>query len=90
MEWEQLQGRAFALPETLQLDEVIEALNARLDDEQRRHLEQIQTAFGESVLEFTDKVLQNNLGIRKLGEVSSPVRAYILVDGAADAQLQAA
>ena len=83
-EWERIQDRTFAIPETLELKEVVEVISTAmcLDDEQRHALEKVQTAFGETALNVAERILNANvgaLGLRKLGEVKEPVPAVILL-----------
>ncbi len=83
-EWEKLRDRAFAVPETLNLKEVVETIENTLcpDEEQRHRLEQLQAGRAEDALVVVDRILQDNvgtLGLKKLGEVNEPVRAYILL-----------
>jgi hypothetical protein len=83
-EWEKLRARAFAVPETLNLKEVVETIDAAVcpDEEQRHRLDQMQSGRAEDALIVVDRILQGNvgtLGLKKLGEVNEPVRAYILL-----------
>lgn len=83
-EWEKIRDRAFAVPETLNLKEVVETIENTVcpDEEQRHRLEQLQSGRAEDALVVLDRILQDNvgtLGLKKLGEVNEPVRAYILL-----------
>jgi hypothetical protein len=83
-EWEKIRDRAFAVPETLNLKEVVETIESTvcLDEEQRHRLEQVQSGQAEDALVVVDRILKDNigtLGLKKLGEVNEPVRAYILL-----------
>jgi hypothetical protein len=83
-EWERLRARAVAIPETLETDELIAALEGvlTLDQEQRHALRQLRRHTGQTALDTVDEILGGDvggLGLEKLGEVSEPVRAYVLV-----------
>lgn len=83
-EWEKLRSRAFAVPETLNLKEIVETIDGAVcpDEEQRHRLDQVQSGRAEDALMVVDRILQDNigtLGLKKLGEVNEPVRAYILL-----------
>jgi hypothetical protein len=83
-EWEKVRDRMFAVPETLNLKEVVETIENTVcpDEEQRHRLEQIQSGRAEDALVVVDRILQDNVGtlnLKKLGEVNEPVRAYILL-----------
>src|ERR1051325_3492622 len=95
VEWERVRERTFAIPETLEPQEVVEAIaNATdLDDEQRYQLDKVEKVFGETALNVLDKILAQNigaLGLQKLGEVTEPVGAYILLAPAASVPAGAA
>lgn len=83
-EWEKLRDRTFAVPETLKLDEIVETIQSAVpvDEEQQHRLEQLKAGQVESGLEIMDRILNDNvatLGLKKVGEVQEPVRAYILL-----------
>jgi hypothetical protein len=83
-EWERVQDRAFAIPEPLDVKEVIEAIETvmSLDEEQRHTLEKLTTSFGETAVNVAQRILSENiggLGLQKLGEVKEPVPAVILL-----------
>lgn len=83
-EWEKIRDRAFAVPETLKLDEIVEAIQCTVpvDEEQQHRLDQLRAGQVESGLEIVDRILNDNvatLGLKKVGEVQEPVRAYILL-----------
>jgi len=83
-DWERLRPRVFAIPETLELKEVIEAISnaAKLDEEQRHQLDKVEKAFGETALNVMENILRQNigtLGLQKLGEVKEPVGALIFL-----------
>jgi hypothetical protein len=81
--FESRQTSLLAVPETLVLKEVIATLSEglNLDDEQRHQLEQVESSFGQSGIEILANILERNvgaLGLKKIGEVQEPVRAWIL------------
>jgi hypothetical protein len=83
-EWEPLRERAFAIPETLSAEEIVETINnvRPLDEEQQHVLAKVQPAFGETAVDLMEKILAQNigtLGLVKLGEVREPVQALILL-----------
>jgi hypothetical protein len=83
-DWERVQARAVAIPETLETEELIEALEGvlTLDQEQRHTLRQLRRHNGQTALDTVDEILGQNiaaLGLEKRGEVSEPVRAYVLL-----------
>ena len=85
-DWERLRSDTFAIPETMELKEIVAAIEAAttLDHEQRHQLEKTEIFFGETALDVLEKILGNKsiaLGLQKSGEVSEPVRAFILVAG---------
>lgn len=82
-DWEHRQSTVLAIPETLELKEVIASLNdaLELDDEQRHQLDQVETSFGQTGIDIMGTILERNvgsLGLKKLAEVREPVRAWIL------------
>ena len=88
-EWEEIQPRVFAVPETLTEGEVRAALqeNCQLDEEQTHRLEQIKLTFGQTALDFMRQVVEENrgaLGLKRLGAVQEPVPAEIFLVEAAD------
>ncbi len=83
-EWERIRQRALVVPETLQADEVFEALEAAmpLDQEQRHTLKKLRKADCDTALDFIDSILKDNvagLNLKKTGEVQEPVHAYIFL-----------
>ncbi|MDB6058442.1 MAG: hypothetical protein JWO95_2286 [Verrucomicrobiales bacterium] len=83
-EWERIQDRTFAIAETLEPEEIIEAIESvvTLDEEQRHVLNQLRRGNAETALDLIDEIiLQNTAGLclQKTGEVQEPVRAYILL-----------
>ena len=83
-QWERLQTRAVAIPETLETEELIQALEGvlTLDQEQRHTLRQLRRHNGQTALDTVDEILARNtaaLGLEKHGEVAEPVRAYVLL-----------
>src|SRR5439155_22057557 len=83
-EWERVEARAVAIPETLETVELIEALEEALtlDQEQRHTLRQLRRPTGQTALDTVDEILARNtaaLGLEKHGEVAEPVRAYVLL-----------
>jgi hypothetical protein len=83
-EWEKICDRAVALPETLELKEIVETLDTALtlDAEQRHQLEKLPASFGENGIDIAQKIVAENiagLGLIKLGEVTEPVRAWIVL-----------
>lgn len=83
-DWERLRSRVFAIPETMELKELIEALEGQLDldAEQTHQLAKLEKPFGETAVDVMNRILEQNigaLGLEKLGEVTEPVRALILI-----------
>ena len=83
-EWDEIQHRVFAVPETMTEVEVREALesNCDLDEEQTHRLEQIKLTFGQTALDFMRQVLDGNigaLGLKRLGAVQEPLPAEIFL-----------
>jgi len=83
-EWEKICNRAVALPETLELKEIVETLDAALvlDAEQRHQLEKLPISFGDNGIDIAQKLITENLaslGLVKLGEVTEPVLAWIVL-----------
>lgn len=82
-QWEPREGSVFAIPETLELKEVIETLECALslDEEQRHQLSRLEAGFGRTGLDVIEDIFQRDvgaLGLKKIGEVQTPVRAWIL------------
>lgn len=82
-EWERIRERTLAIPETMDVREVSEAMQntLNLDEEQRHQLGQVTAAFGETGVDLTRRILTQNigaLGLEALGEVQEPVHAIIL------------
>ena len=83
-EWENIRSQVFAIAETLSLDEIIETIDGHLDleEEQREQLKKVSKNSDEDGTVVIGKILvQNiaNLDLKKLGEVTEPVRAIILL-----------
>src|SRR5688572_4898918 len=84
VEWERIHHRAFAIPETLSLKEVVETieLTGYLDEEQEHALKKVEGSFSESGIDLAKKIITQNvggMGLKQLGEVSEPVPAWILL-----------
>jgi hypothetical protein len=87
VEWEKIHSRAVVIPETFELKEIIEILDGAtcllsLDTEQRHQLEKLPLHFGENGIDIARKLLAENvagLGLVKVGEVTEPVPAWILL-----------
>jgi hypothetical protein len=82
-EWEFIQNRVAAIPETLTVKEVIEVIQdyASLDNEQEHQLQQITTSFGETAVDVVQRIVQQNIATLKLkvlGETQEPVRALVV------------
>ncbi len=82
-EWEKIRECAFAVPETMDVKEVSEAIAGMvtLDEEQRHALDKLEKTFGETGVDVTRKIVARNiasLGLETLGEVREPVPALIL------------
>jgi hypothetical protein len=83
-EWESLQPRVVVIPETLEAEELVETFEDALplDQEQRHTLRQLRKQNWHTALETVDDILVHNvaaLGLEKRGEVSEPVRAYVVL-----------
>jgi hypothetical protein len=83
-EWERIEHRVFAVPETLTAEEVREILteHCRLDEEQTHKLEQIKLNFGQTALDFMRVAMEGDpgsLGVKRLGAVSEPVGAELFL-----------
>lgn len=88
-EWDEIQHRVFAVPETMTGAEVREALelNCDLDEEQTHRLEQIKLTFGQTALDFMRQVMDGNVGaleLKRLGSVQEPLPAEIFLVEARD------
>lgn len=88
-EWDEIQHRVFALPETFTEEEVRETLQVHcdLDEEQTHRIGQIKLAFGETALDFMRQVVDDSigsLGLKRLGSVQEPVTAEIFLVEATD------
>lgn len=84
VEWERIHHRAFAIPETLTLKEVVEMieLTGYLDDEQEHALKKLESSFSETGIDLAKKIINQNIGgmgLKQIGEVSEPVPAWILL-----------
>jgi hypothetical protein len=93
-EWERLQARAVVVPETLEIEELVETLDEALtlDQEQRHALRQLRKHTGQTALELADEIVIGNvaaLGLEKRGEVREPVRAYVLLTPIPEAAAEA-
>lgn len=84
VEWDEIEARVFAVPETLTEAEVREVLerSGELDEEQTHRLGQIKLTFGQNALDFMRQVVEGNvgsLGLKRLGSVREPVPAEIFL-----------
>lgn len=82
-DWERIRDRTFAIPETMDVKEVSEAMQdaLSLDEEQSHQLGKVTASFGETGVDVTRRILKENigaLGLEALGEVREPVHALIL------------
>jgi hypothetical protein len=94
-EWQRLQNRLFAVPETYDLKEVINALSyavpSSLNDRQLFVLNQLETSLGDDGIVLVNKIMTKNiadLGLKQIGEVKEPVHAWIMVAGERPAEEQ--
>jgi hypothetical protein len=83
-DWERRAHRAVVIAETFDRQDIVEVLDGHLmlDEEQRHRLEKFETQFGESGLDLVQRLLtQDAAGLKLIrhGEVSEPVRAFILL-----------
>jgi hypothetical protein len=83
-EWERIQTRTFAIAETLELKEIIEIIsgNVELDEAQQQQLGKVQKNSGEDAIAVMERILDQNiatLGLKKIGGVTEPVRALIML-----------
>lgn len=85
-EWQRLQNRLFAVPETFELKEVINAISyavpAALNEKQLQALQKLETSLGDDGIVFIEKIITKNIAelrLKQLGEVKEPVRAWIVV-----------
>lgn len=83
-EWERIHHRAVVIPETFELKEIVESLESTLglDEEQQHQLEKLPLQFGENGIDIARKLLAENtagLNLYKLGEVTEPVPAWIVL-----------
>jgi len=84
IEWEQIQHRTLAVPETLTLEEIVALFEttAGLDEEQRHALTKIEAAYGENGLDLLKRIIAGNvgaLGLKEIAQISEPVRAAIVL-----------
>jgi hypothetical protein len=87
-EWQRLQNKLFAVPETYDLKEVINAVSyavpAALNEKQLFALQQMETSLGDDGIMLVTRIMAKNiadLGLKQVGEVKEPVRAWIMVAG---------
>lgn len=85
-DWERLQNRLVAIPETYDLKEVINAVSyavpAALNEKQLFTLQRLETSLGDDGIVLINKMITKNiaeLNLRQIGEVKEPVRAWIIV-----------
>ena len=85
-QWAELKNRLFAIPETYDLKEVINAVSyavpAAMNENQRFNLQRLETSLGDDGIVLVKKIMSKNiaeLGLKQIGEVSEPVRAWIMV-----------
>ena len=84
LDWERVQHRTLAVPETLTLEEIAELfeMSGCLDEEQRHALTKVEVTHGEGGLEILERIMAGNvgaLGLKKVAEISEPVRASIVL-----------
>jgi hypothetical protein len=82
--WERIRSRAFAVAETMKLDEIIEIISAHveLNADQRQQLESLEISPGADAVAVMENILIRNLagpGLKSIGEVTEPVHALILL-----------
>jgi hypothetical protein len=82
-EWERMRDRTLVIPETMDVKEISAAMQdvLQLDDEQRHQLGKVTTTFGETGVDVTRRILNENigaLGLEAVGEVQEPVHAILL------------
>ncbi|HKQ39530.1 MAG TPA: hypothetical protein VJ063_15745 [Verrucomicrobiae bacterium] len=85
-DWEELQNRLVAIPETYDLKEVINACSyaapAALNEKQMFTLQRLETSLGDDGIVLVNRIITKNiaeLNLRQIGEVKEPVRAWIVV-----------
>ncbi|MCI0353362.1 MAG: hypothetical protein L0Z53_28420 [Acidobacteriales bacterium] len=85
-EWERLQNRAVAVPETYDLKEVINAISyavpSSLKEQQMFALQRLETSLGDDGIVLINNIITKNIGelnLKQIGEVKEPVRAWIIV-----------
>jgi len=76
------------VPETYDLKELINvvsyAVPAALNEKQLFALQQLETSLGDDGIILVNKIMSKNianLGLKQIGEVKEPVRAWIMVAG---------
>lgn len=84
VDWERMQHRAFAVPETLDSKELVELIDTTgyLDEEQRHALSKMEVTTGTDAIETIQKIITQNvggLGLQRIAEISEPVRAWIVL-----------
>ena len=84
VEWERIQHRTLAVPETLTLEEIAELFETTgcLDEEQRHALTKVETSYGENGLDLLKRIIAGNvgaLGLKEIAQISEPVRAAIVL-----------
>lgn len=83
LEWERIQHRTIAVPETLTREEIVELIETEgcLDEEQERALKKLQVSQGENGVQIVRNIIAGNiaaLGLKEMGEIQEPVHAVIV------------
>ena len=85
-QWEQIKNRLVAIPETYDLNEVINAVSyavpTALNEKQMFALQRLETSLGDDGIVLVNKLITKNiadLNLKQIGEVTEPVRAWIVV-----------
>jgi hypothetical protein len=85
-EWQRLQNRLVAVPETYDLKEVVNAVSyavpSALNEKQLFALQRLETSLGDDGIVLINKIMSKNIGelnLKQLGEVKEPIRAWIIV-----------
>ena len=85
-EWERLHSRLVAIPETYDLNEVINAVSyavpKALNENQLFTLQRLETSLGDDGIVLINKMITKNiadLNLRQIGEVKEPVKAWIII-----------
>lgn len=84
-EWQRLQNRVVAVAETFELKEVVNAVSYAapfaLNEQQLHALQRLETSLGDDGIVLIEKIISKNiggLGLKQLGQVTEPVRAWIV------------